>query len=175
MKRDESKESKLVTMLVVCFTLLSSMGFAQGIPSSPAQEALDFMNSPQGTGVVNKAQMLIKTSYTKIAFSNELMRVSTNTTFALPIRQFALDALQTYDSSATNTYQEIEAFVQTWPFSTEEPPMTMDTITVMKRGLEIGSSAYVHLQGFLSDTNIPALVRGDFARLTTNLFHHVTH
>ena len=35
MKRNESK---LVTMLIVCLTLLASMGFAQGTPPNTAQE-----------------------------------------------------------------------------------------------------------------------------------------
>jgi len=175
MKRQERKENRSEIALIVCTALLAIKGLSQSISTNDALDALSFMNSPHGTGVVNKAQMLIKTSHTKIVFSNELVRVSTDITIAPPVRQFALEALQTYDSSATNTYQEIEVFVQTWPFTTEEPPMTTDTIVVMKRGLEVGSSAYVHLQGFLSDTNIPALVRGDFGRLATNLLHQAGH
>jgi len=146
-------------------------GFSQNVSTNDALDALSFMNSPQGTGVVNKAQILLGASTAKFAFSNELVRISNNSAIALPVRQSATDALQTYDKSATNTYQEIEAFVKAWPFIEEDPPMTTDTVVVYKRTLEIGSSAFFQLQGFLSDTNIPSFYRETVDKSFSNRFH----
>jgi len=176
MRRDRQEKSKPVTALVISMAVLAKVVcFAQNQPPNPAQDALDFMNSPQGTNAANKAQLLIRVSAAKIAFSNELVRVSADTTLALPIRQSATDALQTYDKSATNTFQEIETYVATWPFTVQEPPMTTDTILVLKRGLEIGDSGLVHLKSFLCDTNLPSFYREKLSQVVTNMFHNATH
>ena len=176
MKRRIRNENRREVMLVGCVVVLAmAISLAQNTPPNPAQETLDFINSPQGTGVVNKVQMLMKVSYAKVVFSNELVHASANTTLSPPVRQFALDALQTYDKSATNTYQEIEMYIATWPFLPDtEPAMTTDTILTLKRGIELGSSAFVQLQSVLSDTNIPALYREKMGQLASNLLYEAT-
>ena len=112
MKRQERKANRSEIALIVCTALLAIKGLSQSISTNDALDALSFMSSPQGTGVVNKAQILLGASTAKIAFSNELVRISNNNVIALPVRQSATEALQTYDKSATNTYQEIEMFVK---------------------------------------------------------------
>lgn len=175
MKMSKTEENKPIVILVIgVLAFVMAVCFAQNQPTNLAQETLDFMNSPQGTGVVKKVQFLVTASYGKIGVSNELVRVSTDITFAVPIRQFASEALQTYDKSATNTYEEIVAFFKAWTFA-EEPPMTTNTILVMKRSLEIGSSAFVQLQSLQSDTNIPALYRQYIGEAVTNILSGTAH
>ena len=160
---------KSATMLITSAAIIANINFAQTPPPNPAQESLDFLNSPQGTNVNNKVQILFATSIGKIAISNELERVSIDMTLALPVRQSAQEALLTYDSSGTNTFEEIMAFRIAWPFGEETPPpMTTDSIVVMKRGLEICSSGFVQLENVLSDTNYPAWYRGYWSQLLTN-------
>ena len=154
------------------FATARGVCFAQNVSTNVAQEALDFMRSPQGTGVTHKVQVLMFASRGKTGISNELVRVSNDNTISLPVRQSATEALQTYDRSATNSYQEIETFIQTLPFA-GEPPMTTDTIAVMKRSLEIGSSATVQLQAVLTDTNIPAFYREKLSQAVTNILHNI--
>jgi len=193
MKKQKRREHKLEAMTIACVTLLAvAVCFAQFTTTDPIQEALDFINSPQGAGPVqekifflnspqgaearNKARKLEAICLGKIAMSNELVRTSTNSTIAVPIRQFATEALQTYDNSATNTYGEIVAFINTWPFRDgTPPPMTTNTIVVMKRGLEIGSSGFIHMQSFLNDTNIPAWYREETGKSFSNAVHQLTH
>ena len=132
------------------------------------------MKSPQGTNVNHKVQMLMFASRGKIGVSNELVRISNDNAIPLPIRQSATQALQTYDSSATNSYHEIESFLLTLPF-TGEPPMTTDTIVVMKRSLEIGSSAIVQLQIMSSDTNLPVFYREKMNQFVANMLQNATN
>ena len=153
--------------------MLSYTGFAQNTSTNAAQEALDFMRSPQGTAIVHRVQILTFASFGKVSISNELVRVSTNATFSLPIRQFAAETLRTYDNSATNSYQEIESFIMALPF-TEEPPMTTNTIVILKRSLEIGSSAFTQLHSYQSDTNIPILYREYIGMTITNIINAAT-
>jgi len=163
---------KSSNLLVFGAAMLAHTGFAQNIPPTNAlQESFAFLHSPQGTGTVNKVRILSRACLGKVGVSNELARVSTNVTHSLPIRQFAAEALQTYDRSATNSYQEIEAFVLTFPF-TEEPPMTTNTILVMKRSLEIGSSAFTQLYNVQSDTNIPSLYRESIGNTISNILFY---
>ena len=177
MNRNEQKGNNPMAMLAVCMAALTmATCLAQTPPTNEYQEVLDFMKSPQGTNVTHKAQMLVRMSYATLVFSNELTHISTNSTIALPIRQLALEALQAYDNSATNSYQEIETFMTAWPFRDETPPpMTTNTILLMKRSLEISASASVHLQTFLSDTNVPSWYRNQTGQLYSNLIHHATH
>ena len=155
---------------VVSFAIL--MGFAQNQPTNSAQETLDFMRSPNGTGVVHRVQILTAASFGMIGVSNELVRVSNDNTLSTPIRQSASAALVAYDSSATNSYQEIEAFLTAWPFREKKtPPMTTDTIAVMKRTLEIGSSAFAQLRNYQSDTNLPALYREDIGKAISEILN----
>ena len=165
---------KSVATLAVYAVMSSCFGLTPNTSTNVAQEALDFMNSPQGTNVIHKAQMLMFASRGKIGISNELVRISNDGTISLPVRQSATQALQMYDSSATNSYQEIETFLLTLPF-TGEPPMTTDTIAVMKRSLEIGSSAVVQLQAMSSDTNLPAFYREKMNHFVTNMLQSATN
>ena len=50
------------TKLIASMVMVANISFAQNPPTHAAQEALDFMNSPQGTGVVQKVQMLTAAS-----------------------------------------------------------------------------------------------------------------
>lgn len=179
MKRQRRKESEPVTALVVCMAVLAvAIGLAQNAATAGFEDVLGFLNSPQGAAAAKRAQMLVRTSYAKQAFSNELARISGDTSLASAIRLSATEALQTYDTSATNSYQEIEAFVEAWPFRDEASaaaPVTLVTVGVMKRSLEIGSSATVHLQAFLCDTNIPAFYRTQVELLYSNMLHRATH
>ncbi len=172
----KQSQHKSAAMLIASVAMFANVSFAQTQPPNPAQEVVDFMSSPQGSGVVHKVQILLSASLGKIGISNELERVAGDITLDLPVRQFAQSALLTYDSSATNTYDEIVAFCTTWPFREETPPLiTIDTITVMKRGLEIGSSGFAQLNNTLSDTNYPVLYREQVSRIITNYVHHLTH
>ena len=165
---------KSATMLITNVVIIANINFAQTPPPNPAQESLDFLTSPQGTNVNNKVQILFATSLGKIAISNELERVSIDMNLALPVRQSAQEALLTYDSSGTNTFEEIMAFRIAWPFGEETPPpMTTDTIVVMKRGLEICYSGFVQLENILSNTNYPALYRKQWNQLLTNAVNHL--
>ena len=167
MKKHDKKVAK---SLVLCLVMASVTGYAQTPSTNEIQEAFNFINSPQGTGVVNKVRILTRACLGQVGFSNELARVSTNTTFALPIRQLAQETLQTYDKSATNSYLEIETFVSTWPFSpNEDPPMTTNAILVYKRLLEIGSSAFVHFYNIQNDTNFPSLYRETIGNTISNI------
>jgi len=161
---------KIIGLVLLANTMMfACISFAQNPPTSPVQEALDFLNSPEGTNVNRKVHVLMSASFGKIGISNELTRVSADISIALPVRQFAQEALLTYDSSATNTYEEVVAFVTAWPFTEVAPPlMTTNTIIVMKRGLEIGSSGFVHLENMLNNTNYPALYRAQMGQLVTN-------
>jgi hypothetical protein len=155
-------------LLVLCAAMLAHTGFAQTLSTNALQESFDFLHSPQGTETVNKVRILSRACLGKVGVSNELVRVSTNTTYSLLIRQFAAEALATYDRSATNSYQEIEAFILTFPFM-EEPPMTTNTISVMKRSLEIGSSAFSQFYNIQSDTNLPVLYRKSIGNTISNI------
>ena len=167
MKKQPSIKS--ATTLIASAVISANINFAQTPPPNPAQESLDFLNSPQGTNVNSKVQILFTTSLGKIAISNELEKISIDMTLALPLRQSAQEALLTYDSSATNTFEDVLAFCTAWPFREETPPlMTKETILVMKQGLEIGSSGFVLLENILSDTNYPAWYRGYWNQLLTN-------
>jgi len=173
-KKGNGHMRKSVKTLTACAVLLSYTGFAQNVSTNVAQEALDFMQSPQGTNVGHKVQILMFASRGKIGISNELVRVANDNAISLPIRQAATEALQTYDSSATNSFSEIETFIRTLPF-TGEPPMTTGTIAVMKRSLEIGSSATVQLHAVLSDTNIPSFYREKLNQVVTNMLQNAAH
>ena len=165
---------KSATMLIASAAMFVNMSFAQTPPSNPAQEALDFLMSPEGTNVNSKVQILFATSLGKIGISNELVRVSADTTLALLVRQSAQEALLTYDISGTNTYEEVVAFCTTWPFiDITPPPMTTNTIIVMKRGLEIGSSGFALLENMLSNTNYPAWYREHWNQQLTNMVNHL--
>jgi len=162
------------TMLITSVVMFTNVSFAQNPPPSPAQETLDFMNSTEGTGVVHKVQMLMAASFGMFGISNELVRVSNDNAIDIQTRQFATTALLTYDSSATNTYEEVVAFLTTWPFAEETPPpMTTDTIIIMKRGLEIGSSGYVLLQNTLSNTNYPVFYREQMSQIVSNTVNKI--
>ena len=173
MKKHQRNNSTI--LLIVSSAMLANMSFAQNPPTNAAQEALDFMNSPQGSNVVNKVQLLLSASLGKIGISNELERISADNNITPPIRQFAKEALLTYDNSATNTYDEVVAFLTAWPFKDETPPpMITNTILVMKRGLEIGSSGFVHLENILTNTNYPTFYREQTGQLVTNLVLQLT-
>jgi len=166
----EQLKDKSVMTLIASAAMFANMCFAQTPPTNPGQETVDFMNTPLGTGVVQKVQILMAASFGMLGISNELVRVSDDNTIDLPTRQFAQNALLTYDRSATNTYEEVVAFLSTWPFGEETPPpMTVDTIIVMKRGLEIGSSGFVLLHNTLSNTNYPVFYREQMSQLFTNV------
>ena len=109
-----------------------------------------------------------------MGISNELVRVSADNTIEISIRQFAMNALLTYDTSATNTYEEVVAFLNAWPFGDETPPpMTTDTIIVMKRGLEIGSSGFALLQSILNNTNYPVFYREQMSQIISNAVNKI--
>ena len=168
MKKHQPHNSAI--MLITSVAMLANTNFAQDSLPDSIQEILDYMNSPQGVVVTKKSQMLMGASLGVFTISNELVKISVDTTLALPVRQFAQEALLTYDHSATNSYEEIVGFFTTWPFKDETPPpMTTNTIQVMKRSLEIGSSANVHLYNFLCDTNIPSWYREQTGILYTNI------
>ena len=154
----------------------ANMNFAQNPLSDPFQEVLDFMNSPQGTVVTQKSQTLMVASFGMLAISNELVRVTSDDTIDLQTRQFAQEALLTHDRSSTNTYDEVLLFFTAWPFTNgTPPPMTTNTIQVMKRSLEIGASANVLLYNFLCDTNVPSWYREQTGILFTNLLNQTTN
>jgi hypothetical protein len=118
----------------------------------------------------NKVRILAKAALGGIAVSNELIKISATTSASLEIRQLAMDALQNHNSLATNSYLQIESFINGWSIH-EEPPLTQDTITVMRTVLEIGDSAFSQLQAYSGDTNKPPELRRFSGTVVTNIIN----
>lgn len=128
--------------------------------------------SPAYGDVTNAVHTVTKVAFMGKAVSNELVRISQDGTIGTDIRQLAVSVLENHDHSGTNSYDEIATFVTNWTM-TAEPPMTTNTIVVMKTSLELGISAFNQLQGYASDTNTPPYLREVAGRMVTNIIQYV--
>jgi len=124
----------------------------------------------KGDTVTNAVHTVIKAAFMGKAASNELVRISQDGGIDAAVRQSAADAIQNHDRAGTNTYTEISAFLTNWTIAAE-PPMTADTIAVMKKSLELGVSALGQLQSHVSDTNTPPHLKAVAERMLTNIVH----
>lgn len=126
---------------------------------------------PVDGDVTNAVHTVIKVAFMGKAVSNELVRISQDGTIGADIRQLAANVLENHDHSGTNSYDEIAAFVTNWTM-TAEPPMTTNTISVMRKSLELGVSAFNQLQGYVSDTNTPPYLREVAGQMVTNIIQN---
>lgn len=118
--------------------------------------------------ITNAVHVVMKVAFMAKAVSNELVTISQSESISSDIRQMASDALQNYDHSGTNTYDELESFVMNWTM-TNEPAMNSNTIFVMRKSLEFGISALGQLECYASDTNTPPYLRSVAGQMVTNL------
>jgi len=120
--------------------------------------------------ITNAVHTVIKAAFMGKAASNELVRISHDGAIDAKIRQFAENTIQNHDRAGTNSYNEISAFLTNWTMTTE-PPMTTNTIVVMKKSLELGVSAWGQLQYYVADTNTPPYLKDVAERMLTNIVH----
>ena len=130
--------------------------------------------SARGDNITNVVHTVIKSAFMGKAASNELVRISQDNTIDVTIRQSAENAIQNHDHAGTNSYVEISAFLTNWTI-TAEPPMTTDTIAVMKKSMELGVSALGQLQSYVSDTNTPLYLKEVAERMLTNIVHSTSN
>ena len=116
-------------------------------------------------------QTLCKLTAMRQAVSSELRRISSDTTITPDLRQLASDAIDHHDRSATNSYEELRLFIATWTI-TDAPPITPDTISLMKRSLEYGESASRQLHDYSVNTNIPQAFRDTAAKMNAAFNQH---
>ena len=120
--------------------------------------------------ITNAVHTVIKAAFMGKAASNELARISQDGAIDAKVRQFAENAIQNHDRAGTNSYNEISAFLTNWTI-TNEPPMTTNTIVIMKKSLELGVSALGQLQHYVSDTNTPPHLKDVAGRMLTNIVY----
>ncbi len=127
------------TLNVAILALASAVGMAS------ASDLVD--PSQQDT-----LQTLCKVAHMGVAVARELESISTNSAITPDLRAFAAASLKNHNSSGTNTYGQLDAFVKTWAM-TNAPTMTSNTIQTMKTVLEYGDSGMFLLKEFSQNTN----------------------
>lgn len=113
-------------------------------------------------------QTLCKLSFMGQRAAAELSMISTNQATTKDVRAAAKAALRHHDTSGTNTYQSLTAFIRGWTV-TNEPPLNIETIGLMKQSMELGHSAKKQLEAFAADTNRPVPFRDAAAKFLTTL------
>ncbi|MDD4117446.1 MAG: hypothetical protein PHI39_04440 [Kiritimatiellae bacterium] len=100
--------------------------------------------------------------------SNELVRVSEDTGLSQELRDYASDVLSNHDASGTNTYAEIETFLDGFSI-TNEPTISSNVILIMQTSIELGISAKQKLQAYVVDTNMTENLRDMSQRMLDSL------
>jgi hypothetical protein len=103
-------------------------------------------------------QTLCKLSFMGQRAAAELSMISTNQATTEDVRAAAKTALRHHDTSGTNSYHTLAAFIRGWTV-TNEPPLNIETIGLMKQSMDLGHSATKQLEAFAADTNRPAPFR----------------
>lgn len=123
---------------------------------------------PADAGKQDVLQTLAKVAFMGQAVSNELTRISSAETIPTELRRLASNAVRHHDNAATNSYEQLNAFITTWTI-TNEPPVSSSTILLMKRTLEYSKSAVVQLDALTQNTNYPAPYRDAAARILSTV------
>jgi hypothetical protein len=113
-------------------------------------------------------QTLSKVALMGQAVSGELKKISSDSNISDDLRQLATQAVDHHDNAGTNSYEQLKLFISTWTI-TNEPPVSSNTVLLMKRILEYGASAKVQLEAFSLNTNTPVAYRESASRILSVL------